>query len=86
MVKVNLNIKMVIIFKEIILKIKKEEKENIILAKEEFYNHNLIPIHHKYPKSIYQMVQFISVNKRMVLVKVLVELLTLMVVIMMDSG
>jgi hypothetical protein len=38
----NINIKMEIILREIILRMKKEAKENIIFMKVEFYNLNLI--------------------------------------------
>lgn len=48
--KGNLNIKMGISFKEIILRIRKEEKENIISIRVVFYNHNLTQILHKFQK------------------------------------
>jgi hypothetical protein len=48
--KGNLNIKMEISFKEIILKIRKEEKESTISIRVVFYNHNLIQILHKFQK------------------------------------
>jgi|JI7StandDraft_1071085.scaffolds.fasta_scaffold164967_2 hypothetical protein len=50
MVRGNLNIKMEISFKEIILKIRKEEKESIISIKVVFYNHNSIQILLKFQK------------------------------------
>lgn len=41
---------MAIISKEIILKMRKEEKENIISVKAVFSSHNLIQTHPKYQK------------------------------------
>ena len=42
--------KMVTDFKEIFSRMIKEEEANIFLTKVEFFNHNLILIHHKYLK------------------------------------
>jgi hypothetical protein len=50
--KVNSNMIMGIALKEIILKIRKEEKENIILIKGEFFNLNSILILHRFLKYI----------------------------------
>jgi hypothetical protein len=50
--KVNSNMIMEITLKEIILKIRKEEKENIILIKEGFFNLNSILTLHRFLKYI----------------------------------
>ena len=78
--------KMGILLKEIILKMKNVEKENIIFMKEEHYNLNLILNLHKYQKYIYQMVQYMLVNKEMVQDKDQVKQHMLMDHFMMDNG
>jgi hypothetical protein len=84
--KVNLNMKMVITLKEITLKMKKEEKENITLVKVVSYNHNSIPTHHKYQKYTYQMDQSTQENKKTDQEKDPVVHPMSMVAIMMASG
>ena len=82
----NINMIMETLLKVIILKMKKEAKENIILSKVEYYNHNLILIHLRYPQSIWLMVRFIQANKEMVLDRVLEKQFTWMDLLMTDNG
>ena len=82
----NIDMIMEIIFKEIILKMVKEAKENIILVKVVFLNLNLILHLLKFLKYIQQMVQFMLDNKEMDLEKDQVRLLMQMEVFMMDNG
>lgn len=86
MVLAHINIKMVINFKDCILKTKREEKENITLVKVEFFNLNLIQILHKSRKSIFQTVQYIKDNKKKELEKVVENVSMSMEVFMMEYG
>lgn len=45
----SIGMKMETSLKEITLKTKKEEKENIIFMKDVSWNHSLILIHHRFP-------------------------------------
>lgn len=82
----NLNIKMEISFKEIILKIRKEEKESTISTKVVFYNHNSIQILLKFQKYSQPMAQFMQENKKMVQDKVQEKQHTSMDLFMMVNG
>lgn len=79
-------IKMVISSKEISSKMIKGGKENTTLVREESLNLNLILILLKYLKSLFLMVRFTMVSKRMVLVKDLVRMFMWMEVFTMDNG
>lgn len=67
--KENISIKMAIILKEITSKTRKEERENTILIKEEYYNPNSIQILHKFQKYTWPTAQYTSENKRTALEK-----------------
>lgn len=75
-----------IFFKETISKIRKEEKESIILQKVESQNLNLTLIHRKYQKFILQTVLYTQVNRRMGLDKDQVKQHMLMALFTMDNG
>lgn len=62
--------KMETLLKVTILKMRREEKENIISRRVECYNLSSILIHLRFPKFTWLMVQFIQVSKKMVLGKV----------------
>ena len=73
-------------FKEITLRTKREEKENIFSVKDVFYSHNLIRTHLRYLRYIWQMVQYMLDSNVTAPDKVLEKLHMWMVAFMMESG
>jgi hypothetical protein len=82
----NTNIKMVIIFRVIFLKIKNEDMEVIILLKEEFFKLNLHLHQHKFQKLYFQMDLFIMENINVEVGRVQAKLTTQMAAHTMESG
>ena len=82
----NTNIKMLIIFRVIFLKIKNEDMEVIILLKEEFFKLNLHLHQHEFQKLYFQMDLFIMENINAEVGRVQAKLITQMAAHMMESG
>lgn len=86
MVLESINIKMVTILKEIISKTKNEERVSTTSMKDVLFNHNLIPLLHKFQEFNSQMEQFTLVNRETVPVKVQERQIMWMEVFMKVNG